>query len=75
MVGLLCAYVKGIHRLHPKPFFKVRRPELSYYAAMVCHVINQLAGCIAVTDPRHDADRPYDDYEKMLREVFWRRRR
>ncbi len=69
MYAHYAAYVKGIYRLHLKPFFEAEATESLDHAATVRHAINQLGG-IAVTDRDTTPIVHTTDYEKMLQEVL-----
>jgi len=69
MYAHYAAYVKGIYRLHLKPFFEAEATESLDHAATVRHAINQLGG-IAVTDRDATPIVHTTDYEKMLQEVL-----
>jgi bacterioferritin (cytochrome b1) len=62
-------YVKGIHRLHLKPYFEGESAESVTHASIVRNAINQLDG-IAVTDRDPTPIVHTTDYEVMLREVL-----
>ena len=62
-------YVKGIHRLHLKPYFEGESAESVTHASIVRNAINQLGG-IAVTDRDPTPIVHTTDYEVMLREVL-----
>lgn len=63
------AYVKGIHRLHLKPYFASEATESFTHADSVRNAINQLGG-EAVTERDHTAIVHTTDYELMLQEVL-----
>lgn len=63
------AYVKGIHRLHLKPYFAAEATESFTHAESVRNAINQLGG-EAVTERDHTAILHTTDYETMLKEVL-----
>jgi bacterioferritin (cytochrome b1) len=69
MYAHYAAYVKGIYRLHLKPFFEGEATESFTHAGTVRHAINQLGG-IAVTDRDPMPIVHTTDYEKMLQEVL-----
>jgi len=62
-------YVKGIHRLHLKPYFTGEATESFTHAESVRNAINQLGG-EAVTERDHTPIIHTTDYEKMLQEVM-----
>jgi bacterioferritin (cytochrome b1) len=62
-------YIKGIHRLHLKPYFEAESTESYTHANTVRNAINQLGG-VAVTERDHTAILHTTDYEEMLREVL-----
>ena len=63
------AYVKGIHRLHLKPYFEAEAAESVIHASAVREQIVKLGG-LAITD-RADAEIVHTtDYRVMLREAF-----
>ena len=61
------AYVKGIHRLHLKPFFDEEATESHIHAEMVRSAIVKLGGT-AVTDRDSTEIVHTTDYKKMLEE-------
>ena len=63
------AYVKGIYRLHLKPFFESEATESFSHANIVRNAINQLGG-EAVTERDHTAILHTTDYQVMLQEVL-----
>ena len=63
------SYVKGIHRLHLKPYFEGESAESVTHASTVRDAINQLGG-VAVTDRDPTPIVHTTDYETMLREVL-----
>ena len=62
-------YVKGIYRLHLKPYFEGDSAESIAHASTVRDAINQLGG-IAVTDRDPTPIVHTTDYEVMLQEVL-----
>lgn len=69
MYAHYATYVKGIYRLHLKPYFEGEATESAAHAATVRDAINQLGG-VAVTD-RDPAPIPHTtDYEVMLKEAL-----
>ena len=63
------AYVKGIHRLHLKPFFESEATESFTHANIVRNAINQLGG-EAVTERDKSAILHTTDFRVMLQEVL-----
>ncbi len=63
------AYVKGIHRLHLKPFFDEEATESHTHAEMVRAAILKLAG-ISVTDRDTTEIVHTTDYKLMLEEAL-----
>ncbi len=63
------AYVKGIYRLHLKPFFEGEAAESFTHASIVRNAINQLGG-VAVTERDHTEILHTTDYKIMLQEVL-----
>ena len=63
------AYVKGIYRLHLKPFFESEAAESFNHASIVRNAINQLGG-VAVTERDHTEILHTTDYQVMLQEVL-----
>ena len=63
------SYVKGIHRLHLKPYFEGEATESVAHASTVRDAINQLGG-VAVTDRDTTPIVHTTDYETMLKEVL-----
>ena len=63
------AYVKGIHRLHLKPFFESEATESFTHANIVRNAINQLGG-EAVTERDQSAILHTTDFRVMLQEVL-----
>jgi len=63
------AYVKGIHRLHLKPFFEGEAAESVLHAKTVREQIVKLGG-IAITDRDSSEIVHTTDYKVMLRESF-----
>lgn len=62
-------YVKGIYRLHLKPYFEGEAAESATHASTVRNAINQLGGeAVTVRDPTPIVHTT--DYEVMLREVL-----
>jgi len=62
-------YVKGIHRLHLKPYFEGEATESFAHANIVRNAINQLGG-EAVTERDHAAILHTTDYRVMLQEAL-----
>ena len=63
------SYVKGIYRLHLKPYFEAEAAESFTHANTVRNAINQLGG-VAVTDRDPTPIVHTTDYEVMLKEVL-----
>ncbi len=63
------AYVKGIYRLHLKPYFEAEATESFNHANIVRNAINQLGG-VAVTDRDLTPIVHTTDYQVMLQEVL-----
>ena len=63
------AYVKGIYRLHLKPFFESEAAESFNHASIVRNAINQLGG-VAVTERDHTEILHTTDSQVMLQEVL-----
>ena len=69
MYSHYAAYVKGIHRLHLKPFFEGEAAESVIHGNTVREQIVKLGG-VAITD-RDPAEIVHTtDYKEMLREAF-----
>ncbi len=68
------AYVKGINRLHLKPYFEAEATESFNHASMVRNAINQLGG-EAVTVRDETPILHTSDYEVILQEVLKTERR
>lgn len=69
MYAHYAAYVKGIHRLHLKPYFEGEATESFTHAGAVRNAINRLGG-EAVTERDHTPIRHTTNYEVMLQEVL-----
>lgn len=69
MYAHYAAYVKGIYRLHLKPFFEGEATESFNHANIVRNAINQLGG-VAVTDRDSSPIVHTTDYQIMLQEVL-----
>ena len=69
MYAHYAAYVKGIQRLHLKPYFEGEATESFTHASTVRSAINRLGG-EAVTERDHTPIRHTTDYEVMLQEVL-----
>lgn len=69
MYAHYAAYVKGINRLHLKPYFASEATESFTHADSVRNAINQLGG-EAVTERDHTAILHTTDYKIMLQEVL-----
>ena len=69
MYAHYAAYVKGIHRLHLKPYFESEATESFTHGNTVRNAINQLGG-EAVTERDHTSIRHTTDYQIMLQEVL-----
>lgn len=63
------SYVKGIHRLHLKPYFEAEATESLTHANTVREVINRLGG-IAVTERDDTPILHSTDYQFILSEVL-----
>ena len=63
------AYVKGIHRLHLKPYFEAEATESFTHASTVRDAITHLGG-VAVTDRDPTPIVHTTDYQVMLQEVL-----
>lgn len=63
------AYVKGIYRLHLKPYFESEATESFTHASIVRNAINQLGG-EAVTERDHTSILHTTEYQVMLQEVL-----
>ena len=69
MYAHYAAYVKGINRLHLKPYFEGEATESFTHANMVRNAINQLGG-EAVTERDATPIMHTTNYEVMLQEVL-----
>ncbi len=69
MYAHYATYVKGINRLHLKPYFASEATESFTHAENVRNAINQIGG-EAVTERDHTPIRHTTDYEVMLQEVL-----
>jgi bacterioferritin (cytochrome b1) len=69
MYAHYAAYVKGIYRLHLKPYFEGEATESFNHANTVRNAINQLGG-VAVTDRNPTPIVHTTDYKVMLQEVL-----
>jgi bacterioferritin (cytochrome b1) len=69
MYAHYAAYVKGIYRLHLKPYFEGEATESFTHANTVRNAINQLGG-VAVTERDHTPILHSTDYQFMLQEVL-----
>lgn len=69
MYAHYAAYVKGIHRLHLKPYFEAEAAESFTHGSAVRNAITQLEG-EAVTDRDPTLILHTTDYEAMLQEVL-----
>lgn len=69
MYAHYAAYVKGIYRLHLKPYFDGEATESFTHASTVRNAINQLGG-EAVTDRDRTPILHTTDYQAMLQEVL-----
>ena len=69
MYAHYAAYVKGINRLHLKPYFEGEATESFTHAGMVRNAINQLGG-EAVTERDATPIMHTTNYEVMLQEVL-----
>ena len=69
MYAHYAAYVKGIHRLHLKPYFEAEATESFNHANIVRNAINQLGG-EAVTERDSSSILHTTDYQVMLQEVL-----
>jgi bacterioferritin len=69
MYAHYAAYVKGIYRLHLKPYFEGEATESFTHASTVRNAINQLGGQ-AVTERDHTSILHTTDYQVMLQEVL-----
>ena len=69
MYAHYATYVKGIYRLHLKPYFEGESTESSTHASTVRNAINQLGG-VAVTDRDGTSILHTTDYEVMLQEAL-----
>ena len=69
MYAHYAAYVKGIHRLHLKPYFATEATESFTHAESVRNAINQLGGQ-AVTERDHTPILHTTDYQAMLQEAL-----
>jgi bacterioferritin len=63
------AYVKGIHRLHLKPFFEGEASESLVHAQSVRNALVRLGG-IAVTDRHPEPIEHTTEYQTMLTEAL-----
>jgi bacterioferritin len=63
------AYVKGIHRLHLKPFFENEAAESVVHAQIVRNALVRLGG-IAVTERHEEAIEHSTEYRVMLEEAL-----
>ena len=63
------AYVKGIHRLHLKPFFEGEANESVLHAQTVRNALVRLGG-VAVTDRHPEPITHTTEYETMLAEAL-----
>jgi len=63
------AYVKGIHRLHLKPFFDSEAAESVVHAQIVRNALVRLGG-VAVTERHEQAITHSTDYGVMLEEAM-----
>jgi bacterioferritin len=69
MYAHYAAYVRGIHRLHLKPYFEAEASESFTHANSVRNAINQLGG-VAVTIRDESPILHTTDYRVMLDEVL-----
>lgn len=69
MYAHYAAYVRGIHRLHLKPYFEAEASESFAHANTVRNAINQLGG-EAVTVRDEASIRHTTDYQVMLDEAL-----
>lgn len=69
MYAHYAAYVRGIYRLHLKPYFEAEASESFTHSNMVRNAINQLGG-EAVTVRDETPIRHTTDYKVMLEEVL-----
>ena len=69
MYAHYAAYVKGIHRLHLKPYFESEAAESVLHAQTVRNALVRLGG-IAVTERSTQAIEHSTDYREMLREAL-----
>ena len=69
MYAHYAAYVKGIHRLHLKPYFESEAAESVIHAQTVRNALVRLAG-VAVTERHTQAIEHTTDYRVMLEEAL-----
>ncbi len=69
MYAHYATYVKGIYRLHLKPYFEAEATESFNHANTVRNAINRLGG-VAVTERDNLPIEHTTDFEVMLREVL-----
>lgn len=69
MYAHYAAYVKGIYRLHLKPYFEGEATESFNHGNTVRNAINQI-GAVAVTDRDPTPIVHTTDYQVMLKEVL-----
>ena len=69
MYAHYAAYVKGIHRLHLRPYFENEAVESFTHARMVRHALVQLGG-IASTERHSQPIEHTTDYRIMLNEAL-----
>ncbi len=69
MYAHYAAYVKGIHRLHLKPYFESEAAESVTHAQAVRNALVRLGG-VAVTERHTQAIQHTTDYRAMLEEAL-----
>ena len=69
MYAHYAAYVKGIHRLHLKPYFENEAAESVIHAQAVRNALVRLEG-VAVTERHEQAIEHTTDYRMMLEEAL-----
>ncbi len=69
MYAHYAAYVKGIHRLHLKPYFENEASESVMHAQVVRNALVRLGG-VAVTERHTQAIEHTTDYRLMLEEAL-----
>jgi len=69
MYAHYATYVRGIYRLHLKPYFEGEATESFTHAGVVRNAINRLGG-VAVTERDHSPILHSTDYQVILQEVL-----